>query len=317
MKNEVSAPIWFAVNRHAPELYERLMQEMNHHVAVSGELKLYALVDAAFNEKAIPQYRKSNPIEQLTSLYAGTELDGLTDVSPCIVPLSSKGTLFDTKIKTLLRLANGKPMLSFLASSLDAQSLKEHFSPFLQVETEDGQQFVLRFADTRILPALIATLRNEQQEAFLSPIVHWWSINRKGELEALISQRQDSARQSIPSVSFSVLPISNSQLFDLLDAAEADSIIEQLRLVTPEQCAGYEPAELHRFVSAQLRYAQSFKVESVADLVAYCIGSFNTEGKLHENRHAKAMLEERLWRPGDLAGALAELPEECWTALPQ
>jgi hypothetical protein len=269
------------------------------------------MLDAAFDVRSIQQYRKNHPQSEMTSLYAGTELDGLADVAPHLVPLPTDAVLRETRIAALLRVANGKPMLSFLASPFDAKSLKEQLIPFLQAECEDGQRFVLRLADTRILPMLIGVL-DKTQLAPLSAITNWWSIDRNGELEKLQIQDKVICDRSIPPVTFPILPLANSQFSTLLDAAEADSIIEQLRLVTPEHCAAFEPGDLHRFVSKQLRYAQLFNVEYTPDRVAYCIGAFNMQGKLHENRYAKAMLDERTWRSGDLAGALAELPEECW-----
>lgn len=109
-----------------------------------------------------------------------------------------------------------------------------------------------------------------------------------------------------------MLKLSDRQFARLIDAAEADAIIEQLLLIVPEQCAAFKPGNLHQFIAQQLEYAHRFDIQSTPDLIAYCIGAFNSGGKLHENPDALALLNNRRWRSGDLSSALAELPEECW-----
>jgi hypothetical protein len=310
MKSKSQDPImWFAVSPYAPDLHERLLRCMQEVVAANPALRLYALVDTALDEAFLKKYRANHLTDQTASLYAGTELDAVADVSPVLVPLSCEPAL---RLKTLLRLADGKPMLSFLASPLALEPLKTHFLPFLEVETEDGEQLVLRFADTRILPVLFTTLDHMQQSALLSPIAHWWSIDRMGDLCALPLPAYDPATYRTAAAPFQVLPLSDRQFAAMVDWGEADSIIEQLRLIAPEQCDEFEPGTLHQFISEQLQHAQSFGVEGTPERVAYCIGAFNTQGMLHENAHVKTLLKNKLWRLGDLAGALGELPEECW-----
>lgn len=299
------------INRHVPEIQEQLADTINEALRVHPFFAIYVLIDTAFSETCITRYQKMHANKHVMSLYAGTELNGLTAVSPYLVQLSSDPALRKQSLATLLRLTNGKPMISVLLSALDLESLKAHFSAFLQAETEDGQRFVLRFADTRILPVLIATLDQEPLAYLLSPIAHWLTIDRMGKLNRLLPLNGElhDTRVTPP---FSVLPLSDNQFSTLLDAAEPDAIIQHLQLIAPEHCSTFAPGCLHRFVDEQLQYATRFGVTGTPDRVAYCIGAFNTNGKLHENRHAKALFAEKQWQPGDLADALAELPDECW-----
>lgn len=300
-----------AINRQVPELQEQLTRAIDEALRAQSFLYAYALMDSAFSETCVARYRKMHVDANLVSLYHRTELEGLADMSPFLVQLPAEPALRAQSLATLLRIANGKPMLSFLVSALDLEFLKAHFSSVLQAETEDGQRFVLRFADTRILPVLATTLDKTQQSALFWPMARWWIINRTGELAALPLPHEGVQQQSA-TAPYSVLPLSAQQYSSLIDAAEADAIIEQLRLVAPEQCTVFQPGSLHQFVHEQLLHATRFGVESVPDRIAYCIGAFNTNGKLHESDYCAALFTEKQWKPGDLASALAELPEECW-----
>jgi len=310
-KNIVPSHSSNVINRHAPEIQEQLADTINEALHVHPSLATYALIDTAFSETCISRYKKMHANTHVMSLYAGTELNELTDVSPCLVQLPSDPSLRKQGLATLLRLTNGKPMISVLLSAFDLESLKAHFSAFLQAETEDGQRFVLRFADTRILPVLIATLDQEPLAYLLSPIVHWLTIDRMGKLNRLLPL-DDELHNTQVTPPFSALPLSANQFSTLLDAAEPDAIIEHLQLIAPEHCSTFAPGSLHQFVDEQLQHATHFGVTGTPDRIAYCIGAFNINGKLHEDRHAKALFTEKRWQPGDLANALAELPDECW-----
>lgn len=299
------------INQHVPEIQEQLTDVLNEALRADHSLTAYALIDSAFSETCIARYQQVHTNQYMTSLYSGTELNGLTDVSPYLVQIPSDLALRKQSMTTLLRLTNSKPMISFLITGLCLEALKVHFAAFLQAETDDGQRFVLRFADTRILPALIAALNQEQRAYLLSPIAQWLIVDRMGQLNRLPSLTVE-VHDTPVKPPFSALPLSLNQFAFLLDAAEPDALIEQLQLIAPEHCAAFDPGRLHRFVDEQIQHATRFDVTSTPDRIAYCIGAFNTNGKLHENPYAKALFTEKRWQPGALADALAELPEDCW-----
>lgn len=298
-----------AVNRHSVDLHKTISQSFEQAIHDRQDLFLYALIDCAFNEKFIRQCKTRHPSLYAASLYTGSELDELQDVSPVLVQLPLDESTRSAWLETLLQRADGLPMLSFLASPIDTNDLASSFAPFLKSETEDGQRYLLRFADTRILPKLIAVL-DDLQWSLLPPIAHWWSIDRMGVLKELQLPRSSHNEATEHTTR---LKLSNLQFAALLDAAEADAIIEQLLLVVPEHCSAFRPGDLYNFIAQQLEYARRFGIESTPDLVAYCVGAFNLRGKLHEDPHASALLNEGRWRPGELSSALAELPEECWS----
>lgn len=308
IKMHASTP-YAAVNRHSIDLHKNVLQSLEQAIHERHDLFLYALIDCAFNETLFRQCKTRHPSLHGTSLYAESELDELQEVSPVLVQLPRDESTRSAWLETLLQHADGLPMLSLIASPIDTSDLASYFAPFIKSETEDGQRYLLRFADTRILPKLISVL-DDSQWSLLPPIAHWWSIDRAGVLrELLLPRSSDNAATERPTG----LKLSNLQFAALLDAAEADAIIEQLLLVVPEHCAAFRPGDLHQFIAHQLENARRFGIESTPDLVAYCIGAFNSRGKLHEDPHAFALLKEGRWRPGELASALAELPEECWS----
>lgn len=305
----------FAFNKYAAELNIDIITALSAEKNVPLNLRHYALVDSAFSSTIVPAYKQRIPNAHVLELYSNTGFEQLKDISPCIISMPDEIALRAKAIKTLLTHANGKPMLSFLSSQMEAAPLKNHLQSILEIETSDGQHLVLRFADTRILPVLIEVLDSDQRQAALGPIDNWLVINRMGRLQTLHLKKNDiqhNPNSALP-LQFSRLQLSDKQFAAMLNAAEPDAIIEQLWKIVPEHCLRFSGGELHQFINHQLFLAKSFTVEGVQDQIAYCVAAFNTHGKLHEIIPAKKLLETRNWQPGTLADALAELPEDCWT----
>jgi len=304
----------FAVNNHVPELLKEITSVLEAAIRSASNLTQYALIDTAFEPTLVSKYKKRVPDTQVCELYAGTGMDQLKEISPCLISLPRDNALRTKAIKTLLSYADGKPMLSFFMSELAAAPLAMHLQSILDVETSDGQHLVLRFADTRVLPVLIEVLDQPQRRSILAPILSWWLISRAGRLENLDLKNDEipDSLCSISSQSFSSLLLSDDQFTFMLDAAEPDAMIEQLWKIVPEHCHCFSGATLHEFVARQLSLAKAFSVEGFTDRIAYCVGALNTQGNLHAIGPARELLETKSWQPGGLADALAELPETCW-----
>lgn len=304
----------FAVNNHSPELLTKIVSALDETICAASSLTQYALIDTAFDPNLVAKYKRHIPDIQIYEFYAGTGLDQLKEISPCLIVLPNDDSQRIKAIKTLLLFADGKPMLSFLVSDLAGEQLVLHLQSILEVETSDGQHLVLRFADTRVISVLIKVLDQSQRQSIFAPIINWWLIGRAGKLECLDWKKDKvlDSKYSISSKPFSRLLLSDEQFEFLLDAAESDAIIEQLWKIVPEHCVRIAGAALHEFIARQLTIATSFLIEGALDRIAYCVGALNTQGKLHEIDLVRVLLERKNWQPGGLADALAELPETCW-----
>lgn len=303
----------FAINPPDSEYEQALIAAWRSASAADVNLKLYALVDRAFDERWQPWADARLPEVHALSLYEGTQLSGVDEVAPHLLALPANPAMQEQYVGQIIRRCAGKPMLSLIASREPLQNLKTHFERYATVHTEDEQQFVLRYADVRILDPLISVLTESQVAAFLSPIKHWWTSDRMGQLVSLSSGTEASARKKTETEESSgPLILSEKQFAALIDAAEADALIEQLYRIIPEQCLEDAPGKLHRRVSEQLSHMERFGIHDMADRIAYCVGDFNTRAGLHDLEQARALIQMPDRQPGSLAQALASLPEECW-----
>jgi hypothetical protein len=304
---------FFAINHPEPNYGSALTAAWTAAASEADGLKLFALVDGAFDARWQGWVAARLPGTYTVSLYDGTALSGFGSLAPHLIELPSIQAAQSGYLTPIVRRCAGKPMLTFIASTESVQDLKAHFEQVIKVTTEDEQQFVLRFADVRILAPLIAALTESQRREFLAPIRHWWAQDRQGRLLSLIDHIATSVQPNPNAkTSFDPLLLSDSQFSTLLSAAEADLIVEQLHRIVPEQCLKFSPGDLYEFVTEQLQHMARFGIEGMADRIAYCIGAFNTRGRLHDLEEARALFVTPNWQPGNLAEALANLPDTCW-----
>lgn len=143
-----------------------------------------------------------------------------------------------------LALCNGKPMLSFLASTLDLAQIKQHFSAFLQIRDDSNMRYTLRFADTRMTSVILECLLPEQKQAWLAGMSAWWVIGRNGSLQ-LLGGTQVPPVAAEPN-DWHDLAISDAQLIQLHDNTEADIMLSYLYETMPESFAGHQPSALYQ-----------------------------------------------------------------------
>jgi Domain of unknown function (DUF4123) len=125
-----------------------------------------ALVDTAFDHERRQLIWRGESVR----LYQAGRLEALSAVSPRLCELSiNDDVVLKRELISIFRHASGRPMLSFLKSSLNATDLALRFQDVLEVETSDRQPFLLRLADTRALPAVASALTTD----------HWARVTRQ------------------------------------------------------------------------------------------------------------------------------------------
>jgi len=179
----------------------------------------YLLVDCAFR----PQIRRTAGWENRPkrSLFADVSGDDLDDVAPYLLAIDpAQDAAF---VERIVRRMSGLPAVSAVHTALSLDALAAHLASFVFVLVDpDEQKFVLRFADTRVLPLLVSALDESQRQRFLGPLREWRYVARDGQVGRLPRCAEGEGARG-------PLLLSAGQFGFLVDASEPDAILAELR----------------------------------------------------------------------------------------
>ncbi|PKO86145.1 MAG: hypothetical protein CVU18_16440 [Betaproteobacteria bacterium HGW-Betaproteobacteria-12] len=248
--------MYFAVNPWKPGLPERflaILAELREQTA-GASLHGYVLIDGGFDQALLTALLWRSYVER--SLYDDMRLAGLKFVAPHLIRLPDDP---EKQLGWLQRLADacaGKPMISFLASAVPAERLATHFRPYLLAGTEDSLEWPVRWADTRVLPGLIAALTPEERRHLLSPLYVWMAVSRQGDL---IEWRGEGNPQPEPA-DFDCWPLNEARFGQLVTEAEADAVLSQIDDRRPDLLTNGNPADMHAIIARRLALATQHQI---------------------------------------------------------
>jgi hypothetical protein len=269
-----------------------------------GSLHLLALVDCAFDEEFLDnRYRRTQPPQ---SLYDNTALQQFGAAAPHLLTSPEGEGESLAWLTHLFASCGNKPMLSIIASSLDADELARHMRPYLIAMTHDTVEWPVRWGDTRVLPALLAALTESQRSHFLGPVARWWSPARDGGL-----LRWDGADELPGPTAFDKLPLGDEVFASLVDTAEADAVLASLYDSQPDLFHTCSPAECHSRVVRHLHVAScnGILAASAREHFSALALLLNDDFTQHE---ALVRLLMRTREGADYKQELAALPDEFW-----
>jgi len=241
------------------------------------------------------------------SLYEGTRLQEFGTAAPQLLVLPDDLPEQDDYLQKATDACSGKPMLSFMASCLSADSLQNHLAPYLVARTADGIEWPIRWGDTRGLPGLIDALDVKLRTHLLSPLYAWWSIDRRGRFVA----RAGTADPTPPPAGFDALPISDAIFARLVDQGEADAILASIHDIQPDVLKQRAPAECHALVGKHMLIADQHGISAAGARQHFCTLSLVLADDF--TRHpAMAILLQRTLQGGDYAKEIRALPESFW-----
>ena len=264
-----------------------------------------ALVDAAFDHGArtLPWSATVWPV------YHQGKLALMQSVSPALLALPTDDDAgLEKAISRLLRHCRGRPMLSFLYSTKHPQALCESWQSVLEIETESGQPFVLRFADTRTTPAIAAALASNAWVRLSHGIEQWLCIDREGGLQALPLTEPHEQPPSAGGPQ-ETIRISNEELAQLLKLGQPDALADALQEHFPELLVPGQGALTHQRLRAACELAEKSGIEAFPDLMALAVAICSTDGQLLEGADFEKWLQQRQWKSEGLANALSEYLE--------
>lgn len=250
----------FLQNQHAAELADELVLWLDE--GSPQNYRCFVIADMTMlNPKMLARLeRNASPGVQIldTSRYAAYE-----ELGPRLIPL---GRLPSEKIQRLLSASDGVPALSFV------ELLAPEGIPQLQslvwlaeAETADGMQMYCRYTDTRILPALLDTLTDDQTAVPAGSIRRWAWVNREGKL----NHKKFAAIKVVNDEPLPPLSFEGQQFSSLMQAAEADLIFSMLRESSPEIIPETTPFDIHRRLSHLLEAGRQRGVVDAPDQLQF------------------------------------------------
>jgi hypothetical protein len=304
--------MYFAVDPAQPcvpeQILVRLSQLEEQHPG--AEIYCYLLVDVSFDQTLPSIYPWRGAVE--CSLYEGMRLEGLKEAAPHLFRLRDDPKKRLDWLQQLFAVCTGKPMLSILFSAIPSNNLRGHIQPYLLARTEDSMEWPVRWADTRVLPGLIAALTPEERQHLLSPLFVWMMIDRQGEL---IEWRGDGNPAPDPA-DFDCWPLDEGRFSQLLVEAEADAVLSQIDERRADLLANGKHAEKHIRVSRQLALATRYKIDRVADRLHFALLGLMHSSSMFEDPLMRSALG-KIEQGGDYREQLDRLPEGFWARYQQ
>ncbi len=263
-----------------------------------GENHWYALVDTAFDHEGTALRVSGN---EGLALYSHGQLAALSGVSPILYALSTGDTdQLQRQLSRFLHHCQGRPMLSFIRSKLQVSDLCDGWQSLLEVETEDKECYLLRFADTRVLPTLAG--HEKIWKRLAADVTAWWTIERDGGL-------RDLALPLSPEHYDDPLEIDNDCLDDLLRAGEVDAMADYMSNYFPELLAVRDGYANYEILEQALTLCLEQRVFGTSDQYALGVAALFTDGRLLTEPATSTWLSEHAWNEKGFEDSLAEFME--------
>jgi hypothetical protein len=263
----------------------------------------YALVDlSCVYDAPLPSW-----FQYCFSFYESTPWKKLATLSPTLYALSlGSADELAIVIKRLLTWCNGKPMLSFWASQKDQAALINHWQRYLNLNTTEGDHYLLRFADTRVLASLPTVLNSEHWSQLTSPLETWLIINRAGQLQELPCKSNN-----LTVLSETPITLSASELAALIDASEPDAIVQVLEKDFSELLQSRSRAALFHRIAFISQQAKRHQITTFLDVVAMATVELSMpdeySGQWLKEPGVQTLFSQKSWADGQLSVALSEV----------
>lgn len=156
----------------------RLPWEITGHAIRDG--LLHVLLDPAFLSIPSRLAGVHLPVPVMRVFDEQYHGDGLQPLSPCVFTLPTEDAALRGVWSHLLALCEGRPMVSVLHTAADLGAIVSHLRRQCEGRSADGTPWLMRWADTRVVPPLLHCLDPLQRQRVLGGITAWYSATRDG-----------------------------------------------------------------------------------------------------------------------------------------
>jgi len=137
---------------------------------------LYAVLDAARDERIYEGLCRFEHDLMVASLYSGAAAEDLATVCPYLVSVPPDLQFFDW----LWREGWGHHWGIFLWCVGTLESVRNHLRRFTRISTEDGKRLIFRFYDPSVLTAVLPILGAGQLKEMFGPFSYYWAEDDAG-----------------------------------------------------------------------------------------------------------------------------------------
>lgn len=265
----------------------------------------WLIIDRAlFDIPPIIEHRLAKLGEHFNTL-EDSELAGFASSAPLALKLSTEAV--ESAVPALAALQAQSPRatgLSVVCSARPASDLKQLFAYLAHPRLDDDLAVHCRFADTRVLPALLQSLTSEQSAHCASVLAAWHWLDRRGSRQTW-TPHVDA--QPTPFMHDTALRMDASQYGDMLDIAEPDLVFATLADTVPELIPDDAGADLHDKLLLALSQASQLEITQPSDRRQYAVLVLS----LGESFYRHAALADT-WR-AVAAGASFSLLMQAWS----
>jgi hypothetical protein len=142
----------------------------------------------------------------------------------------------------------------------------------------ENMPVLLRFFDCRVFTALLKVLGADQRTSLLAVGSRWAMPRRHGELRCIESKLESR----VVEISWP-LDLDSAQEAALIDAGEADAMIDLLLNQNNAALQALLPPEQHERISAALVAAKDLGIERLSDQVVFCTLDMELGAKFHDH----------------------------------
>jgi len=239
-----------------------------HNAADLPPLRLFVLVDTSAAPGLVSTLRDLRSLPAV-SLFDGAREAGAQEVAPVLVDLGALGTppsySAGTLIGWLMKHCLTTSAWLTLHSPMDLPTLVGALKRRLDVQLPDDYPALLRYFDTRVFASLMQTLSEGQRQAFLGVAARWLWLDRGGGLHSV------STTPAGTDPLLATLCLNEAQQAAMIDAAEPDAVVHQMRQAAPDLCADRTGAALHQIASQCVKVARSHGIEDTRQLALFCL----------------------------------------------
>ncbi len=245
----------------------------------------YFLIDGALldGSGAVPPTAAKQRPAWLTPVYD----DNAAAVSPLVIDVLAAWEAGQLNI--LMKLVHAcRPQLhvSIVETTWTMPMLAQHLRQFIYINTEDGKQLSLRFADCAVLPALAGGLSAAQWSALTKPLLRWRIHRRDGTLMTL-----PPAREAV--VSATPLTLNATQIDGLLASMGNDQVLMNVLFRrNMRDLPGNALEQFRRTGAARLAWHAAGHTDDDPQLLFFANAVLETAGRLLVAQGLQPVLEQ-------------------------
>lgn len=224
--------------------------------------RLYALVDHA-GAPGLLRRLHDYPTTPWVNLFSGSREELAIDAAPLLLTLQPP--LDTCWLPWLHTSCLESTSLTLLYSNADSHNLVHGLKKRLNVLLPDEVPALLRYFDTRILESLLEVLKPEQRESFLGIASRWMWFDRSGNLQT---------HDAVPALEdswASPFALSEQQQNTMIDAADADVLVQQMQTHGWDLCATHSRAQLYELAYSTLAETKEFGIEGMPSQTLFAL----------------------------------------------